>query len=119
MAISHGRPHLSGSHRGSGVALAVKSSYAGRWLDISRDDYARAMAATLFTNQGILVRVLGLYAPVGACLPNFPSNAASIEEESALKAFVDREILWATSRQHILLVGRAVSLATNSSPSRF
>ena len=104
-AVSHGHDSATHSHSGRGVVLAVRSGYAGQWSEVARDQHGRALAGTLVSSHGLCVRVVGLYCPVGACLPSFSANAALLAEESATKHFIDTHIQHAQARNQLLLVG--------------
>ena len=104
LVVSHGIQSASERSGAAGVMLAVRSGYAGTWNDIARDVLGRAVAATLVATNGISLRFLAVYGPVGACLPGFTS-AMQLESESKLKAFLDAQIEHAVSSQCVLVVG--------------
>ena len=105
-AISHGRPEQPehSAAGAAGVILAVRSGYAGQWTHISRDSCGRGLAASLLDMQGVTLRVVALYGPVGASHPNFPHSLNS-PEEAPLKAFIDSQIRLSKDNGWVLLVG--------------
>ena len=103
-AVSHGKPLQHTTGLGSGVLLAVHSGYAGNWQNIARDALGRAVAASVISSTGTVVRFVAVYGPVGACLPGF-TNPQQLDAETNLKAFIDSQIDLALSSQTLLIVG--------------
>ena len=104
-AISHGAQGAAGPAPGSGVLLAVRAGYAGVWSEVSRDNLGRALAATLCSSGGVLLRVVGIYGPVGGCLPRTSLNPCFLAAESSVKQFIDDQVSHATLRHQALLIG--------------
>ena len=88
----------------SALMLAVRSGYSGCWQDVARDPHGRAIAGTVSADNGVAVRFVAVYGPVGACLPGF-TNPASLNVEASLKSFLDTQIELAVSSQTLLIVG--------------
>ena len=86
------------------LLLAVRSGYPGQWADISRDSDGRGLAATLLTSAGASLRVVAVYAPVGASSPGF-SNSPLLQAEEALNHFVERQIRASANNDTTLIVG--------------
>ena len=59
-----------------GVVLAVRKDYLGSWSAVQRDSAGRGLAGNLTLQNGVVLRVIGVYGPSGASLPGFESNGA-------------------------------------------
>jgi hypothetical protein len=59
-----------------GVVLAVRKDYIGSWSAVQRDSAGRGLAGNLTLQNGVVLRVIGVYGPSGASLPGFESNGA-------------------------------------------
>ena len=64
----------------------------------------RALAATLLQNTGLAVRVVVVYAPVGACSPGF-AHSSLAPAEADLKLFVDAQISLCAANSMALIIG--------------
>ena len=59
-----------------GVVLAVRKDYLGNWSAVQRDSAGHGLARNLTLQNGVVLRVIGVYGPSGASLPGFASNGA-------------------------------------------
>ena len=103
-AISHGRPATAPQAYRAGVLLAVRAGYPGQWTHVAKDTAGRALAATLLGETGLAVRVVVVYAPVGACSPGF-AHTSLAPAEADLKLFVDAQISLCTANSMALIIG--------------
>ena len=57
-------------------AVGVRKDYLGSWSAVQRDSAGRGLAGNLTLQNGVVLRVIGVYGPSGASLPGFESNGA-------------------------------------------
>ena len=75
-----------------GVVLAVRKDYLGSWSAVQRDSAGRGLAGNLTLQNGVVLRVIGVYGPSGASLPGFESNGARLAAESRLVSWVSSQL---------------------------
>ena len=71
---------------------------------MAKDTAGRALAATLLGETGLAVRVVVVYAPVGACSPGF-AHSSLAPAEADLKLFVDAQISLCAANSMALIIG--------------
>ena len=59
--------------RAAGVIIVVSERHTSGWADIAFDSSGRAIAASLDTSDGSMVRIVGAYGVSGANCTNFTS----------------------------------------------
>jgi len=47
----------------------VRKDYLGSWSAVQRDSAGRGLAGNLTLQNGVVLRVIGVYGPSGASLP--------------------------------------------------
>lgn len=75
-----------------GVVLAVRKDYIGSWSAVQRDSAGRGLAGNLTLQNGVVLRVIGVYGPSGASLPGFETNGARLAAESRLVSWVSSQL---------------------------
>ena len=71
-----------------GVAIVVRKDFPGHWSDVQRDSVGRGAAGTVTLGSGVVLRVMGMYAPTGSSLPGFDAVASRVSDEARLVAWV-------------------------------
>jgi hypothetical protein len=73
-------------------AVGVRKDYLGSWSAVQRDSAGRGLAGNLTLQNGVVLRVIGLYGPSGASLPGFETNGARLAAESRLVSWVSSQL---------------------------
>ena len=79
------RPVPTGEASGRSTRCAAGCCFllaiSAGWSGVSRHASGRAVAAVLHTQNGLSLRVVALYGPVGACLPDFGVRRSILLDE--------------------------------------
>ena len=74
--------------RSAGVILVVSSCHISGWANVVLDPYGRAIAASLDSQDGSTIRIIGVYGVSGASCVNFLSFPSKPKAESFLNEFL-------------------------------
>ena len=70
----------------------MRKDFLGVWSAVHRDNAGRGLAGNLILQNGLTLRVIGVYGPTGASLPGFDSLRNRVTAEASLVSWVRTQL---------------------------